>query len=278
MRYRPASGPDPASFSWTKLQARVTAPLGGSKLLFPQRLAQVLDPARREAACDAIPSAHARWFFGPDLVFWTDPSTLTHRLHDRVSAGAADIRLGERFVDAGDWTDAVVPLDSIPEHRETVELVRYGARYPDMPAFRTMLARIKKARPVQRYRMRLDSEEKLHAYFAYFLGLIDSIRESGFQEQSALKRPVDPAGLGVRGKYAYRQRNAGVAIGADGRLLRFLGGRHRTAIAQALGLAAIPVEARLVHVDWLAAVSLGAPPVEALRSWIRRNSLQPTAE
>ena len=227
------------------------------------------------AAMPPVLNVHARWFFGASLVVWTDPRKLTLRLHDRVRAGEDEIRLSERFLDAADWTDVIGPVVDIAEHGETAELVQYRADYAEMPAFRTMLDRIGKNKPIARYGMRLDSEEKLHAYFRYFLELIDSIKAHGFRDQRSLQGVPVPQGLMVRGRYSRRQRDIGAALGEDGRLLRFLGGRHRTAIAQALRLPAIPVEIRLVHADWLAAEARRAerPADQALRNWAARNSL-----
>lgn len=228
--------------------------------------------------CAVMPpvyNVHARWFFGQSLVVWADPRKLTLRLHDRVRAGEAEIRLSERFLDAADWTDVLGPVADLAEHRETAELVHHGAAYAGMPMFRTMLERIEKNKPITRYGMRLDSAEKLHAYFGYFLDLIDSIKAHGFQDQRALEGVRVPVGLAVRGRYSTRQRDIGAALDEDGRLLRFLGGRHRTAIAQALGMPAIPVEIRLVHAGWLARESRRAdlPPDQAVRQWAASTSL-----
>jgi hypothetical protein len=64
-------------------------------------------------------------------------------------------------------------------------------------------------------------------------------------------------------------------MSSDGRLLRFLGGRHRLAIAQALKVPAVPVELRLVHLDWLAAEvdRRKRAPAGALKDWARAVSL-----
>ena len=48
------------------------------------------------------------------------------------------------------------------------------------------------------------------------------------------------------------ERDIGVAITETGELIRHLGGKHRTAIAQALNLPTMPVEIRMVHTGWLA--------------------------
>ena len=67
------------------------------------------------------------------------------------------------------------------------------------------------------------------------------------------------------------RRSASRTIDESGRLIRHLGGKHRTAIAQALGLKSIPVEVRLVHVRWLAQEMrrTGLPAHRALVEGIR---------
>ncbi len=62
------------------------------------------------------------------------------------------------------------------------------------------------------------------------------------------------------------ERDIGVAIDADGRLVRHTNGKHRMAAALALGIERIPVEIRLVHTGWLARQSerLGLSPADAL--------------
>lgn len=275
VRYQPGTVSGGTPGRWSRALSHATAPFGGSRFLFPARLAAVLDPARRDAACRSVSSTHARWFFGDSLVLWTDPQKLSERLLDRVRGNGRDVRLAERFLDGGDWGDVIVPADTA-ESRETAELVQYRTDYPEMPTFRTMLARIRKGGRVGRYRQVIDSEEKLHAYFRYFLELTERIESQGFREQSALGPTEDPLGRAVRGRYADRQRDIGAAVDERGRLLRFLGGRHRTAIAQALKLPVVPVEIRIVHADWLAEECrrTALPPVDALPRWAARVSLR----
>jgi hypothetical protein len=253
-----------------KMAYGLAAPVGGSSLLFPGRL----NSALQERVI--LPSAHARWFFGSALVLWTDPACLTIRLHEQVHDGTRQLSLAERFLDFGDWSHVVSPLVDIPEQRDMEELVAFGSRYPEMPVFQWMMKRIARGRPVRRYRMSLDTEAKAHAYFRYFLALAESIRTQGFRRRDDLRGIGTPIGFGVRGRFALRQREIGAAIGPHGQLLRFLGGRHRTAIAQALGVPAVPVEIRLVHGDWLIEEvrRTGLEPAEALRHWAKRNDLR----
>jgi hypothetical protein len=270
VRYRPLAKSESLAASPSLLD--LAAPFGGSRLVFPRLLARGLARAERDGSASSVANAHARWYFGRSLAFWADPAALTLRLHDRVHDGRSGIQLSRHFLDKGDWTDIVAPVGDTVEHRETTELVEYGERYKRMPSFRRMVRRARRKKPVRRYGGWLDTEEKIHAYFRYFLDLIESINEHGLQERSSLKRMRVPVGADVRGAHALHQRNIGVAIAADGRLLRFLGGRHRLAIAQALGLAAIPVEIRFVHAEWLAGEvqRSGMPPATALQEWAKR--------
>lgn len=216
-----------------------------------------------------VPSRHAQRFFGDRLVFWIDPAALRLRLPDRVRVGTADIWLSDRFIDDGDWSGVLRPIEALAEHRDMLELVRFGEGYSEMPIFLELARRIRAGNPATRYGRVLNSEESLHDYFRYFLQLIDSIRDRGFQRQSLLPASRGE-GVEVRGKWAARQRDIGVAIGADGSVVRFLGGRHRTAIAQAMSVPAVPVEIRLVHRDFLAAQARTRTvgPAEALLQWV----------
>jgi hypothetical protein len=269
VRYRPLAKSEPLAASPGVLD--FAAPFAGSRLVFPRLLARGLARAGSVDSASCVANAHARWYFGQSLAFWAAPAALTLRLHDRVHDGRRGIQLSRYFLDNGDWTDIVAPIADTVEHRETVELVEYGARYARMPSFRRMVRRAHRKKPVRRYGGRLDTEEKIHAYFRYFLELIESIKQHGLQECSSLKSMPVPLGADVRGAHALHQRNIGVAIAADGRLLRFLGGRHRLAIAQALGLAAVPVEIRFVHAEWLAGEvqRSGLPPATAMLEWAK---------
>jgi len=100
----------------------------------------------------------------------------------------------------------------------------------------------------------LNTDERIEAYFRYCIDLIQSVQKDGV---------VSRASLGIFGRIWLDHRGArplaldsverdvGVAITESGRLVRHLGGKHRTAVAHALGLSQMPVELRLVHVGWL---------------------------
>lgn len=269
--YRPARKSARQS-GGSDLLFNLTAPVVASRLFFPRLLENSIDRVRNGGQALFVANAHARWFFGQSLVFWADPGKLQWRLKDCVYDGQSNIQLSRRFIDDGEWTNVITKVADTAEHGETLELVAYGRRYPRSRTFRRMVVRARKNKPMRRYGIRLDTEDKVHAYFRYFLALIDSVRQHGLQDSGALGGLNVPIGVGVRGRHVRDNRNIGVAIASDGRLLRFLGGRHRTAIAQALGLAAVPVEIRLVHAGWLAeeTAHTGLTAVKALQDWVRR--------
>src|SRR5688572_1791484 len=141
-RYEPLRAGRFREPAWLQIVAAATAPVGGSKRLFPRRLAEAMAAhVRGEPA--SIQSPHARWFFGDSLVFWTDPARLTERLLDKVHDGAAAVRLAARFIDSGDWRDVIRPVAELGEHKAMQELVEHGGRYAETPSFKLMMQGVK---------------------------------------------------------------------------------------------------------------------------------------
>lgn len=236
-------------------KALLTAPVLGSRLIFPRRfdaaVARLVD--RRSPADVSLPQA--LWYFGPALRLWIDPSSLQHRLSDFVE-DAGDARwIGSYFLDGADWSAAVKPLRSSPTHREMTELVEAGLDFREVRRYRRLQRVIEGGRPKQRSGALISTVEELDGYFRYCVALARSLREHGVAPRSEARRLRLP--FFERRHTWFRpleltERDIGVAIDRDGRLIRHLGGKHRTALAQALGVARIPVEVRMVHVDWLA--------------------------
>jgi hypothetical protein len=218
-----------------------------------------------------ISSQEARWFFGRTLTFVTDPALLTSRLLEHAEAGGRAFWLSDRFLDAGDWSALIVPEAGLREHQEIRELVYYRERFHEAPAYRALVTQIAAGRPARRLVMTLDSAAAVDRYFQHYLALIESIETVGYRDRYSMGIYRLPGGGGVAAWLSgHHKRNIGVAIGPGGELFRFLGGRRRTAIAQALGLDRVAVEVRLVHAAWLHAESerRGLDPIAALRAWI----------
>jgi hypothetical protein len=199
---------------------------------------------------------HAQWYFGQALKFQIDPSRLTSRISDFVRDPHGARWIGTSFLDAAQWSGALRPLAGSPVHREMSELVAAGLDFTRTRAYGEMIAAAEEARPARRYGVPLDGRAEIDAYFRYCVDLIRSMRKHGivprrqfrsFRKRWLRHRETRPT------KFEGSERDVGVGINRDGDLVRHLGGKHRTAIAQALRMPKMPVEIRLVHVGWLAA-------------------------
>jgi hypothetical protein len=238
-----------------RVLAALAAPLSGSRFVFPRRFGAALRRLQDDPEAGDVPPEDAIWFFGPRLHLEIDPARLTHRIHDYVLDRHGVRWMGRSFLDAADWSEVTAPLEKSPIHREMSELVAAGDDYRDTRAYRNLVLAIESGRPCRRNAMRLATIEDIESYIRYCRALIESVRTRG-----VLRRGL--AGGFHRLRLKHREsrspmldsaeRDIGVAITADGKLIRHLGGKHRTAIARALDLPVLPVEVRLVHVRWLA--------------------------
>ncbi|WP_159994214.1 hypothetical protein [Roseomonas sp. 18066] len=273
-RYRPAAGGQ----GWraaplrrlAKPWALATAPLLARAPLFPWRLARA---TRRlaEGGTAGLPLAHAERFFGPDLRLQLDPSRLRWQLMDTVTDGRRIHHLAQAFLDGGDWTGAREPLAGSVVQQEMAALLDTTRPLQDSPIYRYMLARIAEGRPEQRNAVRLATPALIDAYFAHYRGLAARLRAEGFLAREALDRRFAASPL-RSAAIERREGEVGIAIGPEGEVLRLLGGRHRTALAQLLGLRRIPVRVRLVHARWLQAETgrQGLPAHQALLAGLHR--------
>lgn len=228
-----------------------------SRLLFPLWFGERVRRLKADPATPSLLFRHAERYFGKKLSIEVSPSKLRTQLHAQVFDGKRFTRLDWRFLDAAVWSGAIRPFATNPTCIEMVELTKYGAAFRDMPAYEALLSSMKKGRPVYRNGVMLNSPQMLDGYFSHYLELIRHMRTEG-----RVRRHEDAPRIGATGSYKImrdfeaeaNERNPGVAINADGTLVRFMSGRHRTAIAQALQIPLMPVEVRLVHVGWLTGV------------------------
>lgn len=177
--------------------------------------------------------------------------------------------IGNHFLDGGNWQPILAPVRKSSSHAEIVELCKTRHGFREGQHYQRYAERIADGKRVHRNRIALDTIDKLDSYFKYYLALIDDIEKNGILPHSD---------LGLRDQTGHRhrwtrtlwqdlaERDIGVAINANGRLVRHTSGKHRMAIALSLDLPRIPVEIRLVHARWLQRQSekLGLSPKEAL--------------
>ncbi|AWN40746.1 hypothetical protein [Methylobacterium durans] len=213
----------------------------------------------------AIRVEFAERFFARELMVDIDPKRLEHQLIDVVSTGSAALRLSHWFLDKGDWSRALFPLKASLKVAEIDAVFDYEGRLDEAPIFRDLLDRAAQGRPEERNGVPLTNPAAIQAYLEHYVALRRSIEEHGFWRRSEITAETTSRFSGTavrRTKDERNEREVGIAIGADGTVARIVGGNHRTAIAQRLGLSRIPAQVRLVHAEWL-------------RGWIARTCLSP---
>ena len=154
---------------------------------------------------------------GGALVIDVDPAAIATQLPARLRHRGRLLRAAGHFLGRGDWRRWLTPVEDDPLLARTADLVAGLSQTSD------------------------DEGRRL-------LALADSIRSQGYKRRRELPQrpPTDVAGI-----VEAEEGEVGIAIDADGGIHRLGGGRQRFAVARALGLPAIPVEVKLVHVGWL---------------------------
>lgn len=195
--------------------------------------------------------------FGNRLVVEIDPRPVTHQLPPHRQIGGQTVRAADFVLGRGRWLPLLEPLDRSVIHREVADLLACGGNYRETPAHAALMARLKAGDPGVRNLQRLDTSERIDAYFEDLQRLIASIRDTGYRRRPAYDG-IDSAEQAMAATSPVRpvlveltESEIGMAVDADGRLVRVGPGNHRMAIARQLGLLRIPVEFRLFHVAWI---------------------------
>lgn len=245
-----------------------------SRRRFERLLAAAMAEAARHGSGFWLPGFVARRALGRDLVIDIDPGVLRQRLDHLFRQGDEPCDIRDRFIGAGDWTPVLRGLRNSSTHREVAEIVAAGFDYRRTASYRKALERAAVARPVKRNFVVLSSPAKIEAYFRRSAEMCRSIGQSGVLRRADQgRRLASFATPSVRLPWVeLGEVDVGVAVGSGGELYRFAAGKHRTAAAQVLNIASIPVEVRLVHADWLARqiTDTGLSPTAALLHGIAR--------
>ena len=239
-----------------------------SQTRFDRKLGVAMAEARRRGTGFFVPGFAARRALGCELWIDIDPAVLERRLEHRFRQEGRVHIIRDRFLGAGDWTPLLRRLDRSTTHREVAEVVKAGLQYRETHSYAKALDRARGPKPIRRNFVRLSSPDKVEAYFRQTADMCRSIEEFGLMRRSDYGRRLSSfARPSVRLPWVeFGELDIGVAIGAGGELYRFASGKHRTAAAQALKLASIPVEIRLVHAEWLARrMETGLTPLAGLR-------------
>jgi hypothetical protein len=275
-RYKPALGHPRKRYSLSRSWlSAATSPILGSSILFPGYFDRAVERLLNDPSAMNVTPAAARWYFGQSLVFQVHPARLKRRISDFVLSAGGLRWMGTSFLDAADWSAVLAPIEKSPVHQEVTAILAAQLDFRSTRNYQRQLRSIAAGRPIARNGVRLASPAALDAYYYYCVALIKSARKHGIVPRERFGPSMT---FGLKHRRARptfvesSERNIGVAISENGELVRHLGGKHRTAIAQAMGFAAIPVELRLIHVGWLAKEMerTGLPAYRALGQFLKR--------
>lgn len=126
------------------------------------------------------------------------------------------------------------PFQDSPQYRLIEEIWRYRDRLEESPAWSRLHDQIRAGTPFTRRggrRFALDSPEKVRAFLYGYLEIMEDMQRHGYRPDKD-------------------KDELGVAIAADGGFLKVSSGKHRTAMAQILGIPRIPVRILFVDRGW----------------------------
>lgn len=189
------------------------------------------------------------------IQFKVDAACLT--LPDWVMHQHHVMHLGDYFIGSGDWSAIAEPFSKTSVYQEAMQIHAANFNYQETAVYRAYMQQVKKGRRLSKNKVVLNRADLVESYFKRFVDLFRSIQNKGLLPRKDLKRfntMVSSYPKVREYRTEWGEREIGVAIGADGSIYRLPGAKHRFAIAIMLGLAVIPVEVRMVHVDWLKSI------------------------
>ncbi|MBD9371948.1 hypothetical protein IB238_04765 [Rhizobium sp. ARZ01] len=265
--------PGPLEHAFDRLSLHVI----GARLGFQQRFDRAANRLMGESG-GAVSPRQAAAHFGSRLFFEIDPQTLRHRLDEKFFDGQQRRWIGEHFLDSGDWRNILSPLEKSPAHLEIIEICATRRDFRSGRRYRKYAKMIEQGRPPRRNARHLDTISELDAYFQYYVDLIENIERNGILPRNHFQQHRDTGHQHRSTRSLWQdlvERDIGVAIAEDGRLVRHTSGKHRLAAAIGLGLDRIPVEVRMVHVRWLHEQMrrFALPPTEALAAALEERFL-----
>jgi hypothetical protein len=198
--------------------------------------------------------ASAMSVFGARLEMRIPANACSHRLHDWVEFNGLTQHASSYFVCTGSWDGLLAPTTNYAVMREAIQIYRAKFQYQRSKVYERLKALAQEDKAVWRNQIELNNQKRIDDYFERFVALFRSIQAHGVLPVNSLKGPLadkfQPSASRKR-KTEWGERDIGVAIGPDGQLVLLPGGKHRLAVATVLKIPRIPVQVRMVHVDWL---------------------------
>lgn len=241
---------------WRWAASQINSGIGLSLIAsyYEKRLDVEIDDALKQLAPFCVLAITAKKLVGNLPLLDAPTAVLATRLHDWVGWRGQSIYTPDYFICATSWENLLTPLKQSAVFSEAVQLKKYAMRFREMPLYNKFIVRIKQGDPPVRNGVMLTSTILLDAYFTRYVRLFESIQAQGLVSQTN-KRGFEKMHFsfsGLRSKVSgWFDKDIGVAVGPNGQLVALPGGKHRASIAIVLGLPVVPVQVRMVHVDWL---------------------------
>lgn len=203
---------------------------------------------KRKASARLRPMRHSS-LPDPKTIYWIDPARIV--LHTNRLRGNTDPALKDRVFDlqkdkgtvqSGDWDISDDRFADLDVARAISARVEQGADWKTSEFY----ARVQKQIENGTAGWNINSVSDLDARMAYLDQLIDSMRAKGYLMNHAVRLDGERKGVDADPEYG---SEITVNIGRDGQYL-FQDGRHRLAIAKALGIERVPVRVLVRHTKW----------------------------
>jgi hypothetical protein len=182
------------------------------------------------------------------LTLVVHPNQIQNFLLDWITLNGQDIHIADYFFGGGDWQSIIRLNQKSTVVNELNEMVDLNWDYKQSRVYAQYIARMQNGQFKSRQQVILDTIEKIDDYFERFHRLFLSISNYGYLTIDQLARL----------KKMEVDQEIGVAINAHGELIKLPGGQHRFAIARHLNIK-IPVQVRLVHVDFIKSHQIKTP-------------------
>ncbi len=214
-----------------------------------------------------VPYELAHNYYREDLLISADPTLIVGYVPGRVTVANESFRTKFSFIARGEWDANPQLFSAHPKAIEMAELLNCDGVYQETDSYTKKIDEMTAGSPGKHHGVYLDTIDKIDAYYARYLDIVESMKNVGYQSQRSLD---DSDG------------EIGVAIGRHGELLALCKGHHRLAIARLLELDQVLASVRLIHHEWVYqwTSSCGKPPHQAIRMGLselrNHESLEPS--
>ena len=215
-----------------------------------------------------LPIGFARRLLGDALNIRIDPTQITHHANSRLLPGKKTRIHKLCFVSDGPWDSDPLPIAQVTNISEIFDLIDNGLRYEETESYARRVQAVADGTATKMRGQRVDTPERVHAYFQRQVDLIRSIESNGYRSRDEARHLEANITTVGGAKQERKEAEVGCAVGREGRLLFNRIGKHRFAAAVKLGIRNIPAQINLVHSVWIARIKerLGCSALDALKS------------